>query len=171
MEATPKKVPAKRPAEAAKPKAAKVPAAKKPVAHPKPKVSKAQEELKAAVEQASSEAVITSEPIEEKAAIFKVPSGKNYYGVGRRKTSVAQILLTGGNGTFTINKLPFEKYFGTADLQRVASQPLDAVGLLKQISFKAKVSGGGIHSQAEAVRHGISRAILGTSQNSFGKST
>ena len=155
---------AKKPA-AAKPKAVKAPAVpKKPaVAHPKPKASKApkpQEELKAAVEQASSEAVITSEPIEEKAAIFKVPSGKNYYGVGRRKTSVAQILLTGGNGTFTINKLPFEKYFGTADLQRVASQPLDAVGLLKQISFKAKVSGGGIHSQAEAVRHGISRAIL-----------
>ena len=160
MEATPKKVPAKKPAAAAKPKAAKVPAAKKPVAHPKPKVSKAQEELKAAVEQASGDAVITSEPIVEKAPIFKVPSGKHYYGVGRRKTSVAQVLLTGGNGTFTINKLPFEKYFGTPDLQRVASQPLDAVGLLKQISFKAKVSGGGIHSQAEAVRHGISRGLL-----------
>ena len=86
--------------------------------------------------------------------------GKSFYGVGRRKTSVTQALITAGNGTIVINKLPFEAYFQTEDLRHIALQPLTTVGLDKTMNVKAKVHGGGIHSQAESFRHATARAII-----------
>jgi small subunit ribosomal protein S9 len=97
--------------------------------------------------------------LEEK-PVAKAGHGKNYYGVGRRKTSVTQALMTSGNGTITINKLPLEGYFQTEDLRFIAMQPLTTVGLEKTMNVKAKVQGGGIHSQAESFRHAVARAII-----------
>ncbi len=85
---------------------------------------------------------------------------KNFYAVGRRKTAVAQILLSQGDGTMTINQLKFEAYFQTPDLQQVAAQPFLSLGLEKQFNVKAKIHGGGIHAQAEALRHALSRALI-----------
>lgn len=133
----------------------------KPAAKPhvdKPHVAK-KHPIKHEVKQAV-EPVVADVAVEEKPVVAKVPHGKSFYAVGRRKTAVAQILLTHGNGTITINLLPFEKYFQTADLQQIFQNPLSTVGLEKQLNIKAKIHGGGIHAQAEALRHAISRALI-----------
>jgi small subunit ribosomal protein S9 len=81
--------------------------------------------------------------------------------VGRRKTAVARIRLTKkGEGKFTVNNKPLEKYFPTANLQNLATQPLKIISLPEKPDISVKVSGGGIMSQADSVRLGIARALL-----------
>ena len=104
--------------------------------------------------------VVHEEVTEPKPVVPKIPHGKHFYAVGRRKTSVSQVLVSAGNGEIKINKLPFEGYFQTADLQQIVMHPLVSIGLDKQINVKAKVHGGGIHSQAESMRHAISRSLI-----------
>lgn len=138
-----------------KPAAARLPAGKAG----KPRVAKEKEPVVAAKVEALPE--VTAAPVEEVKQVFaKIPHGKSYYAVGRRKTAVAQILMTAGNGTITINKLPFEKYFQTSDLQQIATNPLRQIGMEKQFNVKAKIHGGGIHAQAEGLRHAISRGLI-----------
>ena len=126
-----------------KPTARKPRAHKEPVAH-KPAVAEVKHEAPA---------------VEAKTALVKIPHGKNFYAVGRRKTAVTQVLVSEGNGTITVNKLPFEKYFMTASLQQIVLHPLTTVGQDKHLNVKAKVKGGGIHSQAESMRHALARAL------------
>ncbi|MDD4409227.1 MAG: 30S ribosomal protein S9 [Candidatus Pacebacteria bacterium] len=83
-----------------------------------------------------------------------------YNATGRRKTSVARIrLYTKGDKTITVNSKAFEDYFTDKNLQKLAISSLDKVNLLNKFKVTIIVNGGGIHSQAEAVRHGISRAL------------
>ncbi|MBI3952740.1 MAG: 30S ribosomal protein S9 [Candidatus Doudnabacteria bacterium] len=84
---------------------------------------------------------------------------KSVYAVGKRKTAVAQILITSGDGAININNVPFETYFSTQELQSIARQPLAALGLANSLNIKAKIHSGGIHAQSEAFRHAVSRAI------------
>jgi len=98
--------------------------------------------------------------VEVKPVIKPLAHGKSIYAVGRRKTAVAQILLTTGDGTITVNQLPFAGYFMTEGLQYIVNQPIVSVGLEKQLNIKAKVHGGGINAQAESMRHAISRALV-----------
>jgi len=80
--------------------------------------------------------------------------------VGRRKTSVARVRLTPSpKTTFSINNKELESYFTTQELQTIAKQPFAEIPLKFKVS--ARISGGGIHSQAEALRHGIARALIG----------
>ncbi|OGE73812.1 MAG: 30S ribosomal protein S9 [Candidatus Doudnabacteria bacterium RIFCSPLOWO2_02_FULL_42_9] len=69
-------------------------------------------------------------------------------------------MVSVGTGEITINKLPLESYFQTSDLQYIVMHPMTSIGVEKGLNVKTKVSGGGIHSQAEAVRHAISRALI-----------
>ena len=86
---------------------------------------------------------------------------KYYQATGRRKTSVARIrLFTQGDKTITINEKPYKEYFLDLNLQQIVSTALDRMKALDKFMVSAKVRGGGIHSQAEAVRHGISRALV-----------
>jgi small subunit ribosomal protein S9 len=83
-----------------------------------------------------------------------------YYGTGRRKSSVARVFLRPGNGRFEVNGRPFEKYFVT-EAQRVAARrPLLSSETSGTFDVLASVSGGGIVGQADAVRMGIARALL-----------
>src|SRR3989338_3251180 len=147
MEATPKKLSHK----SAVDKPAKKPAVRKPAAH-KPAAAKKPAHVE------STPPVEPEEAVAEKPA--RVPHGKTFYAVGRRKTSVAQVLTQSGNGTITINQLPFEKYFQSAELQYIAKQPLVSLGLEKTLNVKAKLQGGGIHSQAESFRHAVARSLI-----------
>jgi len=80
--------------------------------------------------------------------------------VGRRKTSVAQVrIIEDKNIAIVINGTDVEKYFPTEELQFITNDAFIKTKSPK-FSVSAKVSGGGIHSQAEAVRHGISRALV-----------
>ncbi len=85
---------------------------------------------------------------------------KRFYGVGRRKTSVARLFLTPGEGQITVNKRPFENYFPRESLRMVILQPIDTTGNLGKFNININVRGGGLSGQAGAVRHGVSRALL-----------
>lgn len=81
-----------------------------------------------------------------------------YVGVGRRKEAVARIRLYSGERGIVVNGRPFEDYFPRILHQNVVQEPLDLVGASFRIS--AKVIGGGISGQAEAIRHGVARALV-----------
>lgn len=80
--------------------------------------------------------------------------------IGRRKTAVARIYLKPGKGVITVNGRKFEEYFPTEVLQIVVKQPLVLIEQAGSFDIKVNVDGGGISGQAEAVRHGISRALV-----------
>ena len=83
-----------------------------------------------------------------------------YYGTGRRKSSVARVRLVPGNGKITINKRDIDDYFGLDTLKVIVRQPLTLTSTLAQFDVIANVEGGGFTGQAGAIRHGIARALL-----------
>ena len=83
-----------------------------------------------------------------------------YYGTGRRKSSVARVYLRPGSGQVTFNKRSLEQYFGREVLRKIALQPLGLAEMGEQFDIYINVHGGGLSGQAGAVRHGISRALL-----------
>lgn len=81
--------------------------------------------------------------------------------VGRRKTSIARLrLFTEGEKSILVNGKAYEKYFPTQDLQQILISPLEKMSSQGKFGLLIKVRGGGIHSQAEAVRHALSRALV-----------
>lgn len=87
------------------------------------------------------------------------------YGTGRRKTATARTRLYPGSGQIIVNGRPFEEYFPRKSLQMVIRQPLNLTKTLERFDIKVIVAGGGVSGQAEAVRHGISRALLTVDEN------
>ncbi|MFA6296149.1 MAG: 30S ribosomal protein S9 [Patescibacteria group bacterium] len=87
-------------------------------------------------------------------------AGKYYYGTGRRKRAIAQVRLYRGNGKFTVNKKELKVYFKNADLRDIILEPYKSVGQEGKFDTTVKVLGGGSKGQAEAVRLGISRALV-----------
>ena len=83
-----------------------------------------------------------------------------YYGTGRRKSSVARVYLVPGNGNITINGKSIDEYFGLETLKTIVRQPLTLIGALGRYDAKITVKGGGFTGQAGAIRHGIARALL-----------
>lgn len=87
--------------------------------------------------------------------------GTYFYAAGKRKTSIATVrLYANGKGTVTINNRTFENYFPVFTDQDKILAPLRLTDTQKLFDITAKVKGGGVHSQAEAVRHGIAKALL-----------
>jgi small subunit ribosomal protein S9 len=81
-------------------------------------------------------------------------------GIGRRKTAVARVRITPSKkNTFVINEKTLEDYFPTEELQKVVTDALDLEKVTDTFDVSVKVSGSGIHSQAEAVRHGLARGL------------
>ncbi|HWW08814.1 MAG TPA: 30S ribosomal protein S9 [Candidatus Acidoferrales bacterium] len=90
-----------------------------------------------------------------------MPAAETYhYGTGRRKTSVARVRLSPGDGGLMINNRSSSEYFGRRDLETVVTQPLRATDSLGRFALSVKVSGGGVAGQAGAVCHGIARALV-----------
>ena len=83
-----------------------------------------------------------------------------YYGTGRRKSSVASVRLVPGTGKITVNKRELNEYFGRQTLELIVKQPLVLTNTLEQYDVVATVAGGGPSGQAGAIRHGVSRALL-----------
>ena len=83
-----------------------------------------------------------------------------YYGTGRRKTSVARVFLTPGNGNITINKQSIDEYVKSDILKMIIRQPFEVSGTSGKFDAYITVKGGGISGQAGAIRHGIARALL-----------
>lgn len=101
-------------------------------------------------------------PAAKPVKIAPVPAAEAYfYANGKRKTSVACVRLhKNGKGTLTINGRTFENYFSVFTDQDKILAPLRTTNNLKNFNISVNVNGGGVHSQAEAVRHGISKALL-----------
>ncbi|RQD78336.1 30S ribosomal protein S9 [Desulfonatronospira sp. MSAO_Bac3] len=87
-----------------------------------------------------------------------------FYGKGKRKTSTARTRLYSGSGQILVNGRPYQEYFPRATLQMVINQPLKLTQATGKFDIKINVDGGGLAGQAEAVRHGISRALLQVDQ-------
>jgi small subunit ribosomal protein S9 len=83
-----------------------------------------------------------------------------YRATGKRKTSVARVILKPGDGAYTVNGRSLEDYFPRAALQKAARQPLQTAGFEKRMDVTAKIHGGGISAQAGALRHGVARALV-----------
>ena len=79
---------------------------------------------------------------------------------GKRKTSVARVVLTRGGGGFKVNNRALDEYFPRSFHQTVARQSLATSGYEGQVDVSVRVHGGGISGQADAVRHGIARALV-----------
>ena len=85
---------------------------------------------------------------------------EQFYGTGRRKSSVARVRIVPGTGKITINGRDIDDFFGLETLKVVVRQPLVATDTLGKYDVIAKVTGGGFTGQAGAIRHGLSRALL-----------
>jgi len=82
------------------------------------------------------------------------------YGTGRRKTSIARVWISPGDGEFTVNDMPMEEYFVRFALTHRAKQPLAATQNEDKVNIRAYTKGGGIAGQADALRHGIAKALV-----------
>jgi small subunit ribosomal protein S9 len=83
-----------------------------------------------------------------------------YFGTGRRKTSVARVRLVPGDGKVIINRRSSEEYFGLETLRVIVNQPLVLTGTKDRFDVLVNVFGGGFTGQAGAIRHGVARALL-----------
>lgn len=88
-----------------------------------------------------------------------------FYGTGRRKESVARVRLMPGTGAIIVNGKPWEEIFGRERLKSTILQPLQVTDSLGRFNAVIKVEGGGISGWADAIRHGLSRALVKADEN------
>ncbi len=81
-------------------------------------------------------------------------------GTGKRKTAVAQVRLSPGNGAIIINGVPYEERFSRPEHRRAILQPLLITETISKYNVVAKVNGGGVSGQSDAISHGIARALV-----------
>ncbi len=100
----------------------------------------------------------------EKVIEVKPPApkpAKYFEAVGRRKTAVARVrLFTRGEKLFLVNEKPYNVYFKTLEFQEIVKSALEKMKCLDKFRISAMVKGGGLHAQAQALRHGIARALI-----------
>ncbi len=90
--------------------------------------------------------------------------------IGRRKTSTARVRITSSSkSTFIVNEKDAKEYFKTEEQRRLIQDPIAKGKPGSKWNVEVRVNGGGIHSQAEAVRHGLARALVGEEQELRGK--
>lgn len=85
---------------------------------------------------------------------------KRYFGLGKRKTSVARVALVEGQGKITINDREFENYFIRPTSRMMVEHPLRLTDMFGKVDIRIRVAGGGLGGQAGAIRHGITRALM-----------
>jgi small subunit ribosomal protein S9 len=91
---------------------------------------------------------------------LELAADARYHATGKRKSAIARVILKPGEGTYTVNGRHLDEYFPRIRLQRMASQPLEAAGYHTRMDVVARIHGGGVSAQANALRHGIARALV-----------
>jgi small subunit ribosomal protein S9 len=156
-------------AEEKKEKASVIPGADlEPIAvEPEAKPLSAEEQARLEAEEeerAKREAELVGEVEEEPAAATRAPAkmeaDSRFLATGKRKSSIARVILLPGDGKVEINKRPLEEFFPRPLHQTTAVQPLVTTGYEGSVDVRVRVHGGGISGQAGAVRHGIARALI-----------
>ena len=113
-------------------------------------------------ERARREAELTGDAEEETSATrapAKMESGARYLATGKRKSSIARVILTPGSGKIEVNQRALEEFFPRPLHQTIARQSLTTAGYEGSVDVRVRVHGGGVSGQAGAVRHGIARAL------------
>ena len=111
----------------------------------------------AAPAQADSEQSAEPEPTR---TLAELAADARYSATGKRKTSVARVIIRPGSGQFELNGRTLEVYFPRRVHQAIVRQPLEIVGFADRVDVRARIHGGGISGQADAVRHGIAKALI-----------
>ena len=89
------------------------------------------------------------------------PQAQYFYGTGRRKSAIAKVRIYPDDGTaIIVNDKPMEEYFNWLPWQSTVREPFATSGTVGRFRVMAKVTGGGVNAQAEAIRHGIARALV-----------
>jgi small subunit ribosomal protein S9 len=91
---------------------------------------------------------------------LELAADARYHATGKRKSAIARVILKPGEGTYTVNGRHLDEYFPRVRLQRMATQPLEAAGYHTRMDVMARIHGGGVSAQANALRHGIARALV-----------
>jgi len=111
--------------------------------------------------EATSKTAVKKEAAEKSAPVAKKNAQEYYYAAGKRKTAVARVrLYPKGKGIITVNLKPMDEYFNLITSAGIITSPLKMTGLAKEFDISVKVAGGGLSAQADAIRHGIARALL-----------
>ena len=116
----------------------------------------AEEEERARLE---AEAEAGDEPVARSGPQVELAPDARIQATGKRKSSIARVILLPGTGTCVVNGKPLDEYFPRQALRTMARQPLLTAGYESSVDVQARVHGGGIAGQAGAVRHGIARAL------------
>ncbi len=127
----------------------------------------AEAEAEAAAASADEDSEEETQPIAD--AAIDLAAGARYTATGKRKSSVARVILKPGSGSYAINGKELDSYFPRETLQRIIRQPLESVGYESRMDVVARMHGGGVSAQAGALRHGISRALLVADPNLRGE--
>ena len=134
-----------------------------PLAEPEVEVELTAEELAAREaeeeERAAREAAEAEEAPVARPEPVKLAKDARFIATGKRKRSVARVIILPGDGQITINDREIDEYFPRARHRTVVNSPLVATGYESNVNIKIRVHGGGISGQAGAVRHGIARAL------------
>lgn len=85
---------------------------------------------------------------------------KEFWATGRRKTAIARVVLTPGEGKIVVNRKSVEAYFGREALRLAVAGPFEGTGTIGKFDIRANINGGGVSAQAIALQHGISRALI-----------
>jgi small subunit ribosomal protein S9 len=110
---------------------------------------------------ADAEAAAPPEPEAEPVrTLAELAADARYSATGKRKTAVARVIIRPGTGQFELNGRSLEVYFPRRVHQAVVRQPLEIVGFADRVDVRARIHGGGISGQADAVRHGIAKALI-----------
>jgi small subunit ribosomal protein S9 len=92
--------------------------------------------------------------------MVKIEEQAYYYGTGKRKTSIARVKLLPGSGSIIVNNMPYEERFIRLEHRRRIQQPLLVTENAEKYNAVIKVEGGGVSGQADAISHGIARALV-----------
>src|SRR6476661_1427800 len=142
-----------------------------PTPREKPLIPGADLEVDIVTESSESRSAYSEDADDQPIAAVEInlAADARYRATGKRKTAVARVTLRPGTGAYTINGRPLDAFFPRNTLQRNIRQPLETVGYEDRMDVVARMHGGGVSSQAGALRHGISRALLEADPNLRGE--
>jgi len=126
---------------------------------PSPEVAEAPADDAAAEEPAADGGATPEEEPQPRAPVDLGPDAR-YFATGKRKSAVARVILRPGSGAFDLNGRSIDDYFPRPKHRAVVRQPLEVAGYLERVDIRARIHGGGVGGQADALRHGIAKALI-----------
>jgi small subunit ribosomal protein S9 len=120
-------------------------------------------------DEAESDAEGSEEPAPVPREVKELAADARYQATGKRKTSVARVILKPGTGTYVVNGRTLENFFPRQTLQKSVRGPLETAGYEERMDVVARIHGGGVSAQAGALRHGVARALVEADPNLRGE--